>query len=550
MNNPQNEERALQALEEGRLRKKILFSCRYCGMTSQEFALQEAAEANEHLTRKTLEWLSKPNAMGFPALLNAMPMQLEGRKGRPQQAYFLTAFGASVLRRLDPNIRKARINTPAGKKDLTHRFAQLDLFSRARQNGWAAEIEKVIQYQGGEIRCDVLVHRPGDSDLYLEVEQELTRNNIERARGKFRNWQAYALEAGFVPDMFMVFNLKDRNLEPTLSAWREALACVSESDDFALDVRYVLIGALEGQPLGYALETYGAWMEPILPAENGAKTGSAASAPQQDGYDPDLLPEFEQRVTTLRFSQSDADRLRAFFGLMEFIHAASYGSVGDWRQGQGEVYRYSKLPERSLWLLRHYLRLPQNHAMYEDLKRAMTWLQSKSSMGLIMLRNAACNVLWDTFLQRHSLAMGGALRITLEVPDYVNLNSGFEVRAHMPDYADIFRTDNERDQACGALGWVMSAFFWYPEFLETGVRWEAPAKPTRLTGSGSVVCMPMRQVSCSSSSSYRSMWAEASMTAAGPFAVPLTYDVVASYGTGMTVTREVFGSACCKSVPP
>jgi hypothetical protein len=406
--------------------------------------------------------------MGFPALLDAMPMRLEGRKGRPQQAYLLTDFGASVLRHLEPNIRKARINLPGGEKDLTHRFAQLDVFTRALQNGWAAEIEKVIRYKGGEIRCDVVIHRPDDNDLYLEIEQELTRNNLERAREKFRNWQAYALEADFVPDMIIVFNLKDRNLEPTLRAWREALACVSETDDFALDVRHILIGALEGQPLGVALETYGAWLEPILPSDPEAQTGTTVSAPlRAEGY-PDLLPEFERRVTALRFSQTDADALRAFFGLMEFIHAASYGSVGDWRQGQGEVYQYSKLPERSLWLLRHYLDLPQNQGMYEDLKRAMTWLQGRSSLGLIMLRNTVCNILWDTFLQRHNLATGGALKITLETPDYVNLNSSFAVRAYMPDYADIFRTDNERDQACGALGWVLSAFFWYPEYLETG----------------------------------------------------------------------------------
>jgi hypothetical protein len=40
----------------------------------------------------------------------------------------------------------------------------------------------------------------------------------------------------------------------------------------------------------------------------------------------------------------------------------------------------------------------------------MIWVQGRSSMGLIMLRNTICGILWDTFLKQHKLAMGGALR--------------------------------------------------------------------------------------------------------------------------------------------
>ena len=42
--------------------------------------------------------------------------------------------------------------------------------------------------------------------------------------------------------------------------------------------------------------------------------------------------------------------------------------------------------------------------------------------------------------------------------------------------------------------------------------------------------------------SYHSRWAEAAMIAAGPLSAPLTYVLVASYGTGTTTTAAVSGS--------
>jgi len=85
-----------------------------------------------------------------------------------------------------------------------------------------------------------------------------------------------------------------------------------------------------------------------------------------------------------------------------------------------------------------------------------------------MLRNTICLILWDTFLKHHQLSMGGNLRMTLEVPDYTNFNSNFEVKVHMFEWENIFESDTQRDEACRALGWVLTTFFWYPEILGTG----------------------------------------------------------------------------------
>jgi hypothetical protein len=472
MNNFDNEDRALQALTSGALREGILKTCRHCGITSQDIALLECGgEPNQRLIRSTFDWLSKPNALGFPALLDAMPMRLEGRKGRPHQGYLLTSFGRSVLKALDSNLR-VRMNNPKDGKDLTHRFALLDVFARALQNGWQAEIEKVIPYAGGEIRCDLLVHRP-DGNLYIEIEQELTRNNAARAVEKFRNWQAYALSKDIVLDMLFVFNLPDTKLAPTLAIWQEALWSVSEARDFSLDVRYILVGTLEGQFLDTALETFGVWMESIDPSEPNGESGAASETLSQSAapevWLPDaseLLPEFDARVSELDAACHPTGRLKAFFELMLYIHDASYGQGSD-------VFDNNELPVKSLWLLRRYLNLPQNQGMYEELKQAMIWLQSRGSMGLIMLRNTTCSILWDTFLKHHQLSMGGNLRVSLDVPDYINHNSTFEVKVTFWKKTD----DTKSDKYCIALGWALTTFFWYPEILGTGTQqWKKKSK--------------------------------------------------------------------------
>jgi hypothetical protein len=459
MNISEQEKRALNALKkEDTLRERALCTCEYCGMTNQTLVLLECGiDLDQRLVRATLDWLSKPTA-NFPAMLEGKPMRVPSRNGRPQQAYLLTEFGQKVLSLLEPPIL-ARAHKPRDEKDLTHRFAQLNILILALQCGWEAEVEKVIPYDGGEIRCDVLLHRPDDADIYIEIEQELTRNNIERAREKFHNWQAYALARDFVPDMIFVFNLPDAKLTHTLNSWREALGTISERDDFSLDVRYILAGALEGRDLDEALESHAIWMDPIEPgyiAGAASKASPQSAAPEvwlPDAYE--LLPQFEELME--RYAETEASR--DFFDLMLFIHQASYGD-GSY------TFAESRLPTQSLWLLRHYLNLPQNQKMYEDLKQALIWLQGRSNMGLIMMRNVICNIFWDTFLKHHQLAMGGNLRVTLDVPDYVNRNSTFEVRVSFWNKVDEFR-DEKR---CEGLAWVLTAFLWYPEVLGTGTQ--------------------------------------------------------------------------------
>jgi hypothetical protein len=475
MNNTENEGRALQALTEGALREQVLKTCSHCGITNQDLAILECGgESNQRLIRSTLEWLSKPNSVGFAAMLEAMPMKLEGRKGRPMQAYLLTEFGRRVLNRLDPEI-KARVNNPKDRKDLDHRFAQLDVLTRALQNGWRAEVERVIQYaKGKEIRCDVMAHRP-DRKLYIEIEQELTRSNMARAVEKFRHWQAYALSRDFVPDLLFVFNLPDAKLGPTLASWQEALWTVFNGNNTCLDVRYILVGVLEGQSFNLSLDSFSVRMEPLDPTVPGEESGAASIQLSQTAASEvwlpaanELLPKFDQCVDTYSEVRTSEERLTAFLDLMTCIHEASYHSNGI-RNSNCDVFDNSELPEKSLWLLRHYLALPQNQAMYEELKEALIWVKSRNNMGLIMMRDTLCSILWDTFLKHHKLAMGGNLKVTLDVPDYTNHNSSFEVKATL--WNNTGMSSNLKLQGdCEALSWVMTAFIWYPEILGTGTQ--------------------------------------------------------------------------------
>jgi hypothetical protein len=469
MNNSDIVERALLALgKAGSLRTQLIKTCRHCGITNQDLAQLECGEEiNERSIRSTFDWLSKPSKAGFPALLESAPMRLEGRNGRPQRAYWLTEFGRRISCQLDPKV-KARVINPRDGKDLHHRFAQLDILTRTLQYGWEAEVEKVIPYaKGKEIRCDVLIQRP-EGELYVEIEQELTRNNIERAREKFRNWKAFSISQDFVPDLIFIFNLPNAKLGQTLAIWQEALGDVTQADDFTLDTRYILTGMLEGELLDHALQSYGEWMNPIRTAESdGAASKALSQSAASEVWLPDaseLLPEFERRVDRY----SNTSDTKDFFELMLYIHEASYGRDSD-------TFKKSRLPVKSLWLLLRYLNLPQNQRMYEELKQAMIWVQNRSSMGLIMLRNTLCGILWDTFLKRHELAMGGNLRVTLDVPDYVNHNSTFEVKVMFWDKTD----ETKSDEYCMALAWIMTAFLWYPEILGTGTQPWKKSKKTK-----------------------------------------------------------------------
>ena len=111
--------------------------------------------------------------------------------------------------------------------------------------------------------------------------------------------------------------------------------------------------------------------------------------------------------------------------------------------------------------------------MDEDLKQALIWLKSRGSMGLIIMRDTLCGIFWDTFFKRHELAMGGNLRVSLDVPDYINRNSTFEVKVTFWEEKD----DSKNDEYCKALSWVLTAFLWYPEVLGTGTQpWKKKSK--------------------------------------------------------------------------
>jgi len=472
-----NVQRALEALKQGRLREQILRTCRHCGMTSQELILLECPDAGEALLKKTLQWLSQPNAQGFPALLEALPMKIEGRSGRPPMGYLLTSFGKDTYETLDPEI-SVRLNNPRDAKDLAHRFIELLVVTSALRNGWKVEVEKVLPYEGGEVRCDVYVEDASGHSLYIEIEQELRRNNAARARQKFCNWLKYARDTNTTPDMFFFFNLPESKLAATLRFWETAFGQAydeEEDEAYFLDVRYVHASALEGHGLEEILEPQGIWIEPPYTPAPEEDAGAAALKPQGQPAAPggfrlpdasELLPGLDDRTRAFQTARYPKERLQAFFDLMEYIYGASYGTT---RSGQSDAHKYCLLPEKSLWLLRHYMNLPQNQSTYEELKQALIWSQRRSGSGLIMLRNTISGIFWDTFLKHHQIAMGGALQVTVDVPDYDNFNSTFMVKARFWDSGnDVFISDYSSKNACEALSWVLSAFFLYPEVMETG----------------------------------------------------------------------------------
>jgi hypothetical protein len=289
----------------------------------------------------------------------------------------------------------------------------------------------------------------------------------------------YARATGTTPDMFFFFNLPENKLASTLRLWSEALGAVYDEDDSNSDdvlyMRYLHATALEGHGLEEILEPLGIWIDPPPPAASQADDGAAALETQGQPAAPAgfrlqdataLLPRLNELARAWQDARVPCRRLQLFFEIMEYIHHASYE---DDRGEKGDTYKYCLLPEKSLWLLRHYMNLPHNRAMYDDLKQALVWAQQRSGSGLIMLRNTIAGIFWDTFLKHHQIAMGGALQVTVDVPDYTNFNSTFTVKARFADWKnDVFVSDLSSQYACESLSWVLSAFFLYPEIMETG----------------------------------------------------------------------------------
>lgn len=453
-------QRALDALNHAELRAKVLMSCKDCGMTTQELAELETRKEYRPVY-SVLEWLVSPGH-GLLPFLNSVPMRMIDRTGRPPRAYLLTEFGAQALHLLDPQATVHALEL-SDIDAWQHRFVQTQIYTLSRKMNYRATLEQVISFDQGKqkIRCDVVLQFP-DTRLYVEVEQDLPRNNLWRAVEKFERWREYAKAQNQRVDMLFVFNLPIDTVPSTIQNWQEALGRVEDGGKLNCRISYITVTDLNEKDLSAAIDL-------AIPLKAiGVKKVEAPTLVPIPPKPVSAIPLYAQHffvdymncVRDLQNAKRPEDQLMAFFNLSLFIYEASY-------QKDSASVKYATLPRASIWMLRHYLELPANQAMLAELKQALKWIQKKGSqMGLIMFRSNMTSIIWDVFLRHHGFSRGGALNVMFYIPDFQDIRSDFWVKIDYSDYRGGLGLGEYRTRDfCVAISWMLTGLFSYSEEL-------------------------------------------------------------------------------------
>ncbi len=445
-------------LANNRLSDIIVKSLRECGLTHAPLVQQHSAmsghKAGMTTIRKELRSLSLPHK-GIPALLQEIPLRIEGKSGSATATYLCTEFGRQVLENM-----QVKVMHPHNQITRGHQFIQLELVTRARLAGWTPRVEHPLPYGKRAIRIDVLVERADASALYLEAEQELTANNACRADEKLDHWQRFGAEQEEMPQFWIVFNAPRKTLQQTIQTWRKALARVEEPN---FHVWYCPLSDLADVPLEEALHSRFLPLEPLKEAE--AVTASdpkhlSLLARQVRDYELDwnVWDEYDGLIFNLEQARTPAEKLPAFLALMRFIHAKADLQAG------GYGYKYNAPPLMALSLLHKYLTLPDNQPMYEELGQAIRWAQGRGSMGVTMMKQVYTTILWDVFLAHHGFAREGQLKVDYKIADHLTPHQQSGVQVTCDEHAR--HEHKSKDEA--ALEWTLNALFLYAEPLGLG----------------------------------------------------------------------------------
>lgn len=475
---PQKIASAIDFLKKNQFAEMTIISCQACGMTY--LPLIDLMQTRKGLTykitsiRNMVRNLTNPG-IGYPALLQEGRFRIMGRSGAAMVVYLLTEFGRQVLDHM-----KVSYPNPHNEAARKHLYIQMELMTRALQIGWSPEVERhlavVFDTVQHNIRIDVFIKRPGQPDLFLEAEQELTANNIGRAEEKFEHWQRYAESFDQEAHFRIVFNVSRERLGNTLQLWRRALTQLVSSEPVLFKVSYALLADLMDVSLEQAIQERFTELLPLetdqLENENTVALEDLSSfARQVREYQPDTELEnaFDTVLQDWNAAFSPAQRLETFFALMRCIHQAS-----DLHESS-DTFQYNLLPVEALWLLHHYLRLLENQSLYEELRMAIHWMQSRGNLGVTMLKEINTKILWDVFLAHHGFARGGRLQVHYEIADHLDPKKSFGAKVSYHTSNAVGSQQQHPNDA--ALEWVLNALFTYSDVLGLGrLPWKKKAK--------------------------------------------------------------------------
>lgn len=460
------------------------------GLAAQDH-IEQLSGLTTKQVRSALDDLTK-GFYGGANLLRSETVHLEGRRGRPQVVYLLTADGAAILSHLSP---EESISAPQveDQVELAHALMEMEVFVLARQVGLKAMIEHVLRFEDKHsIRADVLIQPESGSSVIIEMEQAARPGDIPRILNKLKQYAMFFQSAnskGIEPKIRLLFNLAPSDTM-TIKRWSLVLGelCNEQGNPpYRLFWQPVLNFLQKPEWNGTAA------FEEIIPAPERAdapapfsKNVDHAIAVLQPGsqltVSSDLLPPLLQSfqpadLQTLNIimralaAQNVKDQQNLvfsnpargdFFDLMRTIYQVSH-------YPDGPVRKHSALPVLSLVLLYRYLNMHQNQALLQAVQQGREEVRKSMNRGINLFRDVYSRLCW-TFLRYHGFGRGGPLEVTVRVPMLSGDQSEITVEVKVLDPDLIIGSDGllvpgDLKLTEDALSWVLGAVWLYGEEL-------------------------------------------------------------------------------------
>lgn len=455
MQNTQQIQRAVDLIKQDPIKLAALFSSLPMGMTTQGQTKRHLADedtTDRSIYRKLKELSEPATAHNFLPLFAGENISPVGSNGRPEKVYLLTEFGAAVRTALDPDnpVSAPRIRNQA---DLAHRYIILKIAEKAKENNLIVQAEHTLKNIAQEVRADVYTNID-DIPVTFEVEQKLHRRNIHRAEEKIIRWARFikADKSAERWQIYLVFNIRQRELPTLKRYWREALIAAQEKvGELPYDLYYITASnLLDDASFFNALDNANLF---YVNLEERAKQTEKSTEERQrpDDLSDDILLMFQEMLDDLLEAPPE-NSLAALIKLAALIHAASFSP-------NSPTMKSAVFPWASIWLMRRYLGDPR----MADVKRALTQSLTrihKRNPGMVMLRETVTSLLWDVLLFQHGLGRGGPLQVVFQVPDFQDRSSDFRVEVRLSD------TIHEKYvKEAKALGWMLGSIYLYRQHL-------------------------------------------------------------------------------------
>jgi len=425
---------------------------------------------------------------GFSPLLNCVPVNLFGQRGRPQSLYLLTDEGAAVARAFwpDKNPIAPRLTNEI---EISHAFMISEFESYAAQANLNYEIESVFKIDERlSVRIDFVTKNNSRSQKeFWEMEQIARSGNIPRIIQKIehlvRFYQSQQSKS-INPVIRILFNIPLGD-KTTIRSWELALNEVQKQG--LLPVHFLFMHVLKffENPQFDSIEGF-IPLEPLT-IESFTKTQDSEILtsnflyPYEDENDvlkPPFISEFHapdlskinlilcaialEEKESMISDGYDEKNISSFFDLTRNIYLVSHYEGGP-------VFSYSAIPKLSLTLLFRYLYFHQNSELLDLVKNGREEIKRSTNRGINMFRDTYSRFCWN-FMRYHGFGRSGPIDIQIHVPYLNGDESEVSVEVDIKSRNLVIGMDgislnDDLETTKKSLAWILNSFWIYGDEL-------------------------------------------------------------------------------------